>query len=269
MAQAKQTRQQFSGLCRDMPPPSRPRVAVSVPRDCSQMPAHPSRQHGPQRPPERLVRYHHIPASFFPSKQPWASEPNRCPPRASKGQGASLWGQLSFVSPYSSSATGQLVHQTPGCKLQFRRRPPALDRVKMIIITDLVKSLALDQELSALLAKGAIKPVDPLSQPRGLYSTYFLVKKTGSGLCSVLDLRGLNKFLKVLPFHMLTITDILRTIAKGEWFTSVNLKDAYFHVPIMPHHRPATEGPNSSVLPSRAVIFNSGCFLLDSPSPHR
>lgn len=56
----------------------------------------------------------------------------------------------------------------------------------MIIITDLVKSLALDQELSALLAKGAIKPVDPLD------STYFLVKKTGGGLCSVLDLRGLN-----------------------------------------------------------------------------
>lgn len=69
----------------------------------------------------------------------------------------------------------------------------------MAIITDPVKSLALNQELSALLAKNAIKLVDPLSQLWGLYSTYFLVKKKCSRLHPVLDLTGL-KFLKVLSF---------------------------------------------------------------------
>ncbi|XP_031727452.1 roundabout homolog 3 [Anarrhichthys ocellatus] len=51
---------------------------------------------------------------------------------------------------------------------------------------------------AAFPAKGAIG-VDPLSQEPGrFYSTYFLVKKTGSGLRPVLDLRGLNKFPKCI-----------------------------------------------------------------------
>ncbi|XP_034001039.1 uncharacterized protein LOC117494304 [Trematomus bernacchii] len=126
---------------------------------------------------------------------------------------------------------------TQGYKLQFRRRPPAFSRVKMTTISDPAKEIALNQELSVLLAKGAIEPVDPISKPGGFYSTYFLVRKKGGGLRPILDLRGLNKFLKILPFHMLSTADVLRTVARGEWFTSVDLKDAYFHVPIVPHHR--------------------------------
>ena len=49
-------------------------------------------------------------------------------------------------------------------ELQFRRRPLAFSRVKMTIV-----SLALSQELSALLAKGAFEPVDPRLHPRGFY----------------------------------------------------------------------------------------------------
>ena len=126
---------------------------------------------------------------------------------------------------------------THGYKLQFRRRPPACGRVKMTIIHDPAKAQALTQELSALLDKGAIEPVDPLLQPGGFYSAYFLVAKKDGGLRPILDLRGLNRFLKVLRFHMLSTAEVLRTVAREEWFTSVDLKDAYFHVPIAPHHR--------------------------------
>ncbi|KAI9527641.1 hypothetical protein NQZ68_028864 [Dissostichus eleginoides] len=44
----------------------------------------------------------------------------------------------------------------------------------MTTISDPAKEVTLNQELSVLLAKGAIEPVDPISQPRGFYSTYFL-----------------------------------------------------------------------------------------------
>ncbi|XP_057685683.1 uncharacterized protein LOC130911993 [Corythoichthys intestinalis] len=84
---------------------------------------------------------------------------------------------------------------------------------------------------------GAIEPVDPRACPRGFYSTYFLVPKKTGGFRPVLDLRGLNRYLKVLPFRMLTVADVLRVVARGEWFTSVDLKDAYFHVPVAPRHR--------------------------------
>lgn len=91
----------------------------------------------------------------------------------------------------------------------------------MTIISDPAKALALDQE------EGAIEEVNPLLQPRGFYSP-------------ILDLHDLNQYLKVLPFHMLTTgyyRQVLQTIAKGDWFTSIDLKDAYFHVPIALQHR--------------------------------
>ena len=50
---------------------------------------------------------------------------------------------------------------TQGYELQFRRW------VKMTVVNDPTKALALAQELSVLLAKGAIEPVDPLLQPGG------------------------------------------------------------------------------------------------------
>ena len=70
----------------------------------------------------------------------------------------------------------------------------------MTVVNDPAKALALDQELSTLLAKGAIEPVDPLLHPRGFYSRYCLVKKKEGRFRPILYLRGLNRFLKVLPF---------------------------------------------------------------------
>lgn len=116
---------------------------------------------------------------------------------------------------------------TQGYKLQFRHRPPCSGRVTMTIISDPAKALALAQELSILLAKDAIVPVDPLLQPGAFYSTYFLVSKKDSGLQPILDLRGLNRYMKVLPFRMLTTADMLRVVSQGDWFMSIDLKDAY------------------------------------------
>ncbi|XP_043992837.1 uncharacterized protein LOC122842759 [Gambusia affinis] len=126
---------------------------------------------------------------------------------------------------------------THGYRLQFRRRPHISHRVRVTVITDPVRAQALDQELSALLAKGAIEAVDPLRHPGGYYSTYFLVPKKTGGFRPILDLRGLNQYLKVLPFHMLTTAEVLRAVARGEWFTSIDLMDAYFHVPVAAEHR--------------------------------
>ena len=100
-----------------------------------------------------------------------------------------------------------------------------------------IQSLALRQQVLTLLEKRAIEPVDPLSQDSGFYSTYFIIPKKGGGLHPILDLRPLNKHLRVLKFCMLHTTDVLQGIRQDDWFTAIDLKDAYFHVPIAPHHR--------------------------------
>ena len=66
----------------------------------------------------------------------------------------------------------------------------------MTVVRDPAKASALAQELSALLAKGAFEPVDPQLQAGGFYSAYFLVNKKDGGFRPILDLRGLNTFLK-------------------------------------------------------------------------
>ena len=107
----------------------------------------------------------------------------------------------------------------------------------MTSVTDPVKAQCLSQEVTKLLDKQAITPVHPGSQNDGFYSTYFLIPKKDGSLRPILDLRGLNVYLKVLPFRMLRPVDVVQTIVQGEWFTSIDLKDAYFHVPIHPEHR--------------------------------
>lgn len=66
---------------------------------------------------------------------------------------------------------------------------------------------------------------------------YFVVPKKGGGLRPILDLRPINRALYKCAFKMTTLKQILAQIRPGDWFVSVDLKDAYFHIQIAPRHR--------------------------------
>ena len=78
--------------------------------------------------------------------------------------------------------------------------------------------------------KGAIEEAPPHS--RAFYGRLFTVPKSSGGLRPVLDLSPLNKYLKVIHFRMETPRSIRESIRQGDWATSLDLKDAYFHIPI-------------------------------------
>lgn len=124
-----------------------------------------------------------------------------------------------------------------GYRIQFRRRPPGFNGVKMTIVGDPAQADILRREIGTLLEKGAIVPVEKTTQEGGFYSIYFLVPKKDGGLRPVLDLRALNRHLKVLRFHMLRTTDVIQGVRQDDWFTTIDLKDAYFHVPIAGPHQ--------------------------------
>ncbi len=92
-------------------------------------------------------------------------------------------------------------------------------------------------KVATLLEKGAIEPVPLAEMKKGFYSLYFIVPKKG-GLRPILDLRTLNRALHKLPFRMLTLKHILTCVRNQDWFVAIDLKDAYFHVSILPRHRP-------------------------------
>ena len=91
---------------------------------------------------------------------------------------------------------------------------------------------------SKAAAQKAIERVPPSLTEAGFYSRDFLVPKKDGGLRPILDLRHLNRALMRRPFKMLTTRQILALIRPRDWFISLDLKDAYFQIQIIPRHRP-------------------------------
>ncbi len=61
--------------------------------------------------------------------------------------------------------------------------------------------------------------------------------KEGWGLRPILDLRLLNRSVRRLKFRMLTVKQVVSQIRSEDWFVTIDLKDAYFHISILPSHR--------------------------------
>ena len=92
------------------------------------------------------------------------------------------------------------------------------------------RALALQEEIAKMLQKGALEAVqDP---DPGFYSRLFLVTKATGGWRPVIDLSPLNKFIQLTPFKMETVATVLASIRKGDFLASIDLKDAYFQIPI-------------------------------------
>ncbi len=124
-----------------------------------------------------------------------------------------------------------------GYAIQFARRPPKFRGVHFTSVKA-VDTHVLRAEIAVLLAKDAIKLVPPADMRSGFYSPYFIVPKKSGGLRPILDLRVLNRSLHKLPFKMLTQKRIFECVRPRDWFAAIDLKDAYFHVSILPRHRP-------------------------------
>ena len=97
-----------------------------------------------------------------------------------------------------------------------------------------LKWSSLSQSVQELRNKGAIEPA-PLSP--GFYSRLFLVRKATGEWRPIIDLSSLNVFVHCPSFTMETPRSILRALHQGQWLTSLDLKDAYFHIGIHPADR--------------------------------
>ena len=104
--------------------------------------------------------------------------------------------------------------------------------IPMKLFRDTEQSNALLREIMSLLDKGAIEELDPRSLSPGFYSRLFLVPKTDGSHRPVFDSKSLNQFVHKEKFKMTTPRTVINAMHKGEWAVSIDLKDAYFNVPI-------------------------------------
>ena len=124
-----------------------------------------------------------------------------------------------------------------GYNLEFESDPP-LTRSPGVFshYQDTVKQGMLEEELFSLISKDALEEVtDHNSQ--GFYSRMFLVPKKTGGWRPIIDLSVLNTYVKTPTFKMESAESIRASLLPGWWTFSVDLKDAYLHVPIHPASR--------------------------------
>ena len=119
-----------------------------------------------------------------------------------------------------------------GYTLPFRFRPH-LTRSPTVISNyhNPTKQSFLVEALHQLINKNAVEPVENPNS-LGFYNRLFLVPKPNNRWRPILDLSTLNTFLNTESFKMETPETIRTSLQSGEWVTSIDFKDAYFHIPI-------------------------------------
>ena len=120
-----------------------------------------------------------------------------------------------------------------GYRVPFTDSPPPLARTPVSSPTyraDSPRAEALRQEVEAMLAKGALEIARDLGP--GFYSRLFLVEKATGGSRPVIDLSHLKDFVQLTSFNMETVASVLLSVREGDFLASLDLKDAYFQIPI-------------------------------------
>ena len=128
-------------------------------------------------------------------------------------------------------------------RIQDPSKRPFLSKpclVRFPLIQSECKALQKDQALptciQSLLSKNAIERVENVKF-LGFYSRLFLVPKPHQRWRPVIDLSRLITFLHVEKFEMETPESIRTSLIPGEWVSSIDLSDAYLHIPIHPNSR--------------------------------
>ncbi|MGL5405231.1 MAG: reverse transcriptase domain-containing protein, partial [Propionibacteriaceae bacterium] len=125
-----------------------------------------------------------------------------------------------------------------GYLIPFVERPPltTIPRELTARYRDPIMNQALHLAVDQMLEKGAIELVTD-HHSSGFYNRLFLVPKSSGGWRPVLDVSALNFFVEKKKFTMETPSSVLAALRPGDWMVSLDLQDAYFHVPIHPSSR--------------------------------
>ena len=162
-----------------------------------------------------------------------------------------------FAHLWPLITSDQFVLQTvtKGYRIEFTGNPP---RTKEPRCTPIPRNQArhqdLERGLESMLEKRAIREIPFHTDIPGFYSPIFLVAKESGGWRPILNLKAFNKFVKPLSFRMETLRTVMDCLGEAHqqrlktsehlrdssmsetWAVSIDLRDAYFHVPVAPEH---------------------------------
>ena len=97
------------------------------------------------------------------------------------------------------------------------------------------ETLNLSKEVQNMVEKNAISRV--YKEQEGFQSQLFVVRKKDGGQRPIINLKKLNSFVQTEHFKMKGIHMLKDFLKPGDWMTKVDLKDAYFMIPVATNHR--------------------------------
>ena len=142
-----------------------------------------------------------------------------------------------FATNWKAITEDQWILRTvQGFHIPFREEPCQMRLPRPYHYSEEQMKL-LREEVASLLGKGAVQVVDPTLSAEGFYSALFLVPKTEGRMRPVINLKALNFWVQPQHFKMEGIHTLREIVAEGEWLAKLDLKDAYFTVPIFRDHQ--------------------------------
>ena len=150
-----------------------------------------------------------------------------------------------------------ILNTIQGYEIEFEAEPFQLKIPNQIRFSAEEEKLV-DKEVSSLLSEGAI--IACFHEPHELISNIFLVPKPNGKFRPVINLKKLNEFFVYEHFKQETFPFVLEVVQKNEFFTNLDLRSAYFSIPIHPDYQKFLKFTWKGML----YKFISLCFGLSS-----
>ena len=116
-----------------------------------------------------------------------------------------------------------------GLKIEFFKLPATQYSFHEIKLKE-NEVLAIDDEIGKLLLKGVIKKC--FKEENDFISSVFTRDKADGTLRMILNLKKLNQHVTYNHFKMESLKNVLDIIQPGAWMASVDLKDAFYSIPV-------------------------------------
>ena len=129
-----------------------------------------------------------------------------------------------------------VLQTVQGYKIPFQRLPYQW-RTRETKVQNKKQAKFMEKAIEDLLQKGAVTQVQPKADQ--FISTLFLVEKESGSeqFRPVINLRPLNRFVRTESFRMEGLQIAKNLIQPGDFLMKLDLKDAYYTVPVHKEHR--------------------------------